>query len=70
MLVAAAILSEFTGPDAAREQFGGFINVTKVEWVNIKDQFPRSEYAEFVKTLNLELCRRKPVTTYDNAVDD
>ncbi|PVH91403.1 hypothetical protein DM02DRAFT_545869, partial [Periconia macrospinosa] len=70
MLIPAAGVTEWSGPDAAKAQFGDLITVTQAEWVQIAKEFPRDGSLEFFRSQMVNLCRTKPETTYDNYVGD
>ena len=70
-LVAATSTIDFAGPEGAKATFGGLVTVTQEEFGRISREFPRldGERKFFIDQL-VDLCHRKPQTTWDNYVGD
>ncbi|PVI05761.1 hypothetical protein DM02DRAFT_554120 [Periconia macrospinosa] len=69
-LVTLSALLEWQGIDSAKGIYGDLITVTQSEWDQIAQEFPRAGSLLFFRELMIDLCRKKPATTYDNFVGD
>ncbi|CAI6339306.1 unnamed protein product [Periconia digitata] len=70
MLVGAGTLLEWNGIESAKAVYGDLITITPEEWETIALEFPRAGSLTFFRELMIDLCRKKPATTYDNFVGD
>lgn len=70
-LTAAISTIDFAGPEGARATFGDLVTLTQEEYARISREYPRENgEREFFISQVVDLCRRKPETTYDNYVGD
>jgi hypothetical protein len=70
-LVAAISTIDFAGPEGAKATFGNLVTLTQEEFAQISKEYPRDDgEREFFISQLVDLCRRKPETTYDNYVGD
>ncbi|KAH7110095.1 hypothetical protein B0J11DRAFT_208020 [Dendryphion nanum] len=69
-LTSAGTLTEVTGPEIAKAQFGDLITVNRTEWEGILAAFPRPNFKAYLTETSVHLCRIKPHTTYGNSLGD
>jgi hypothetical protein len=69
-LVSASSLIDLAGPTMAKQTWGDLVTVTQTQYDAIKKEFPGTGQRKYFLGQLVEICRRKPETTYDNFVGD